>query len=165
MKNIFKKQFLLGLLVISMPAIKGWPLTSVEIEQSVKSKPEGRCIGCDLQNKDLRETIKKLDDDGIDIYIADSNLTGADLSGANMREGHFGVLEFIDANLSGATFSGTRLRWVNFTGADLSRATFENVDLLNPNFTGANLSGATFIGMDLTGVDFSGATGRDVRFI
>ena len=56
-----------------------------------------------------------------------ADLSGADLSEADLRW----------ANLSGANLSGANLRWANLSGANLSGADLSKADL-----SGANLSGA-----------------------
>jgi uncharacterized protein YjbI with pentapeptide repeats len=59
------------------------------------------------------------------------NLTGADLSQADLRR----------TDLSKADLRGTRLIGVNFLGANLSKARFDGADFTSANFSGADLSG------------------------
>ena len=68
-----------------------------------------------------------------------SNLSRADLLGANLS----------GADLSGADLSGANLSGADLLGANLSRANLSGADLL-----GANLSGAYLSVADLSGADF-----------
>ena len=61
-----------------------------------------------------------------------ANLSGADLSGADLRS----------ADLSGANLSGADLRRADLSGANLSGADLRRADLSGANLSGANLSGA-----------------------
>jgi uncharacterized protein YjbI with pentapeptide repeats len=76
---------------------------------------------------------------GADIRF-ELNMTGADLSGANLR---------------GAYFEKVDLTGANFTGADLRGAVFKDccVDnaIIRANLFAANISGSTFCGSDFTG--------------
>ena len=78
---------------------------------------------------------KKWIDDGCDGVRA--NLSGADLSWANLS----------GANLFRANLSGADLSWANLFRANLSGA----------NLSGANLSGANLFRANLSGADLSGA--------
>lgn len=74
------------------------------------------------------------------------NLTGADLSGAN---------------LAGALLGKTNLSFVNLSGADLHgalipEALFSSATLVKANLTGAYMTKARFPGADLTDADLSG---------
>jgi len=76
---------------------------------------------------------------GADISNADlsgTNLSGATLSGANLS----------GSTLTGSNLSGTNLRGATMAGADMSGSTLRNADL-----SGANLSGATMTNADLSG--------------
>ena len=72
-------------------------------------------------------------------YRAD--LSGANLTGANLR---FAYLT--GANLSGADLTGAYLRGANLTGANLFGAYLFDADLTGAYLTGANLSGAKNLG-------------------
>jgi uncharacterized protein YjbI with pentapeptide repeats len=111
------------------------------------------------------------------------SLVGADLSGANLRDGVF-HLDFTGANLVGADLGGADMSWSRFDGADLRGVVFtgstmggsyrganmERVLLVlnsaGQDFEGARLSGSALRGdwrnvilrgADLTGVDFTNA--------
>jgi uncharacterized protein YjbI with pentapeptide repeats len=77
-----------------------------------------------------------------DLKHAILNLSGADLS---------------EANLSGANLSGVELSEANLSGANLSRADLSEADLSFDNLSGANLSGADLSETDLSGANLSGA--------
>src|SRR5215216_4528209 len=54
--------------------------------------------------------------------LIEPNLTRADLSGTNLSEANLRRAELSEANLTGADLSGTNLSEANLTGADLSTA-------------------------------------------
>jgi hypothetical protein len=76
-----------------------------------------------------------------------ANLSYADLSGANLS---YADLSYAD--LSGANLSGANLSYANLSGANLSGA----------NLRGANLSGANLSYADLRGANLSGANLKDI---
>ena len=90
------------------------------------------------ENNTIKETIKE------------ANLSGADLSGADLSE----------ANLREANLSGANLREANLRGANLSDA-----DLREANLRGANLSEVN--GVDCAQLNFSshGEKGRRITAI
>ena len=108
--------------------------------------------------------------------LEESELAGADLSRAVLRDASFqratltgaklietDAIEarFVSADLTGADLSRATLRNADFTranlqhailvGADLRRATLFRADLTDANLTGANLSGANLSGAMLGG--------------
>ena len=87
--------------------------------------------------KILSEHLKWINRDGGE----QADLSGADLSGANLRW----------ADLRGANLRGADLRGADLRGADLSEA----------NLRGADLSEANLRGADLSGADLSGAKNID----
>ena len=112
---------------------------------------------------------------GADLRYADlgrANLSGADLSradlsGANLRYADLGRANLSGADLSRADLSGANLRYAdlgraNLSGADLSRADLSGAnlryaDLGRANLSGADLSRADLSGADLRYADLSGA--------
>ena len=97
----------------------------------------------------------------------ESNLRGADFTGANLRGADFGAaicdgVIFRDANLQDASFVTASLRGVELRGAvldgtsiyqsDLDDARAEGVD-----FSGASITGSHFPGAKLSGSTFAGA--------
>jgi len=61
-------------------------------------------------------------------------------------------------NLSGADLSFADLRYRNFAGADLHNATFNGANTTGDNFHAANLNGVTFASSNTSHADFSDAT-------
>ena len=94
------------------------------------------------------------------LYLADkeggsrADLSGADLSDANLGWASLRGADLSDANLSGANLSRADLCWADLRGANLSMA-----DLSDANLIGANLNRANLSRADLSGADLSGATG------
>lgn len=74
------------------------------------------------------------------------NLTGANLTNANLDR----------ALLRYANFSGSVLKNANLFGVDLSGADFSHADLTNANLTGTTLEATNFAGANLTGTHFAG---------
>ena len=66
-----------------------------------------------------------------------ANLSGADLSRANLYRANLSWADLREANLSGADLSGVNLSRANLSGADLS-----GVNLYRANLSRADLSGA-----------------------
>ena len=86
--------------------------------------------------------------DGPDAPPNFANLSGADLSGADLR----------DVDISGWTFTGTNLRDADLSGANLFGAEFEDADLGGADLTAADLRGA-----DLSGANLTDASLRDAN--
>ena len=72
---------------------------------------------------------------------ARADLSGANLSGANLYRA-----DLSGANLYGADLYRADLSRANLSGADLSRADLYGADLSGANLSGANLSGADLYG-------------------
>ena len=90
------------------------------------------------------------------------DLSRANLSGANLLNADLSDAELSEANLSGANLYNADLRGANLSGANLLNADLSGVDLGRANLSGAdlrgaNLSGANLLNADLSGVDLSGA--------
>ena len=97
---------------------------------------------------------------GADLYRAD--LSGADLAGANLCRANLYMANLSGANLTGADLyradlTGTDLSGANLTGADLYRADLSGADLAGANLCRANLYMANLTGANLTGADLAGA--------
>ena len=86
-------------------------------------------------------------------YLRWADLSGADLSGANLSWAYLSWANLSGADLSGADLSWAYLRWANLSGADLSGADLSWADLRWANLTGANLSGVYFSGADIPKVE------------
>ena len=106
------------------------------------------------------------------------SLSGADLSGADLRElgglrggmisgGRRGIHWYFGrccaTNLSGADLSSADLSGANLSGAVLENANLNGADLSNANLSNAFLSGTNLFGADLRGADLRGANLRDAR--
>ena len=90
------------------------------------------------------------------------DLSRANLSGANLLNADLSDAELSGANLSGANLYNADLRGANLSGANLLNADLSGVELSEANLSGAdlrgaNLSGANLLNADLSGVDLSGA--------
>jgi hypothetical protein len=81
----------------------------------------------------------------------------ADLSGANLSGANLSRANLSGANLSRADLSGANLSGANLFGANLSGANLSGADLFGANLSGANLSGADLSGADLSGANLSRA--------
>jgi len=77
-----------------------------------------------------------------------------DLSGANLSNADLKLAYLAGANLSDADLSGAKLQYANLRGATLTGANLENADL-----RGANLQRAAIAGANLAGANMKGATG------
>ncbi|MBW4642982.1 MAG: pentapeptide repeat-containing protein [Goleter apudmare HA4340-LM2] len=101
------------------------------------------------------------------VNLSRANLSDADLSGvnfnrANLSEANLSVANLSRANLSGANcnstnFSGANLSGAELSTADFSRANLSGVYLSRANLSRTNLSGANFTGADLSRANLSGA--------
>ena len=84
------------------------------------------------------------------ISLSRANLSGLDLSGANLVNGNF-----YKANLSGANLSNASLARADLHGADLSNANLSGINAKNADLGSANLTGANLTGADLSNADLS----------
>ena len=118
-------------------------------------------------------------------YFDERDFSGADLSGARLRDARFiraklsganltGVdahrAKFISAVLDGIAFDKSRLTEVDFTKADLRNASFRGTDLrrarLNrADLRGADLTDAKLRGAHLLNANLSGATWIDGKTV
>jgi uncharacterized protein YjbI with pentapeptide repeats len=122
-----------------------------------------------------RVNLSGADLSGIDLSYA--NLRGANLSDADLSEANLGWARMRGANLSYANLSGAKLpiamlhrallgeadlrgadlNRADLSGADLTRADLRWADLRDANMGGANLVNADLRGADLTWAELSGA--------
>ena len=79
-----------------------------------------------------------------------SNLSGVDLSNANLSQA-----AIWESNLSGANLSEADLRNAQLNGSDLRNANLRHAKMFETNIDGADLSGADLRGTDLSDVMFS----------
>lgn len=92
------------------------------------------------------------------------NFSGANLSGAMLKNANFLGVDFSGANLSKANLCETQLSYANLSNADLTDADLSNCYLSDTNFDGATLTGAHFSGSDLSHTNFKGANLHNVDF-
>ncbi|MEP0915332.1 pentapeptide repeat-containing protein [Leptolyngbya sp. DQ-M1] len=85
------------------------------------------------------------------------DLSGTDLSRANLRGAYLFNANLSGADLSRANLQGAYLFNTNFSGADLSEANLRGADLSEANLSEANLSRANLSGADLNGANLKGA--------
>ena len=85
-------------------------------------------------------------------FFAGINLTGADLSGLDLREANFE-----GAWLESVNFSNSNLSGANFKSAVLAHAQFDGAIAIGAAFHKANLGKARLAGAVFDGADFSGA--------
>ena len=104
-------------------------------------------FACGAEN--MREAVVKAVKSRAD--LSGANLSRADLSGANLSGADLSRAYLSGADLSGANLSRANLSRANLSGADLSRA-----DLSRAYLSGANLSDAYLSDADLSGANLSG---------
>ena len=137
--NSMKKLLLISALMLF--ASNGWAYSETDV---AKLKATNACEGCDLSDRrwtDLRKA-----------KLRGANLSGADLTYANLR-----FTKLSGANLSRADLSNAHLR-----GADLSNADLRDTKLSFADLTGANLSGADLRDAKLFFTNLSKANLTDV---
>jgi uncharacterized protein YjbI with pentapeptide repeats len=118
------------------------------------------------ENPDIRPDLSGADLSGANLSRADlsgANLSGADLSGANLSRADLSGANLMKANLSGANLveadlMDADLSWARLRGADLRKvvsiaATLMKADLREANLSGANLSGANLMKANLSGAN------------
>jgi uncharacterized protein YjbI with pentapeptide repeats len=93
------------------------------------------------------------------------DLSGADLSDANLRRADLIGANLSRANLSMAKLSGAHLFMANLIRANLSMANLGGAHLSMANLIGADLSDANLKGADLSGVSLKGADLRRASLI
>ncbi len=81
-----------------------------------------------------------------------ADLSGADLSEANLFRADLSRADLAEADLSGANLSEANLFRADLSGADLSEANLTEADLSEADLSEANLSRADLSGADLTRV-------------
>lgn len=85
------------------------------------------------------------------------NLSGVDLSHANLSGADLRVAQLSRADLSGADLSGANLLRADLSGADLSGADLSKASLLRANLLRADVSGADLSGANLLRANLKGA--------
>jgi uncharacterized protein YjbI with pentapeptide repeats len=90
-------------------------------------------------------------------YLGVTELSGINLSGADLRKVDFSGLNLSGLKFNEANLCGTNLSELNFSGADLSGANLRGANLTAANLSGASLCRADLSGMQLIGTDLSQA--------
>ena len=101
--------------------------------------------------------------------LEDVNLSGLDLSGANLSNTSFHRANFSGVNLKGSSLRNFRCNNCDFSGANLQRSDLYKAKFESTNLSGANLRGirtyqTAFSYANLTGADFRGADLRSAFF-
>ena len=87
--------------------------------------------------------------------LSSANLSSADLSGANLRGANLRSADLSYANLSYANLRGANLSYANLSYANLSSANLSYANLSSANLSSADLSGANLRGANLRSADLS----------
>jgi len=141
--------------------VSGFPVADVQILSESSEDDESN----ELNNK--WHLVREIVTQG----IRDRNLSGVDLSDADLSGANLSGANLIDADLSGADLSGANLIDADLSGADLFGADLSGADLSGADLFGADLSRANLIDADdlsgadlnLSGVDLSGANLRSAN--
>jgi uncharacterized protein YjbI with pentapeptide repeats len=94
--------------------------------------------------------------------LSGAYLSGADLRGADLRGAYLSGADLSGADLRGAYLSGADLSGADLSGADLSGADLRGAYLSGADLSGADLRGAYLSGADLRGAYLSGADGKQL---
>ena len=92
-----------------------------------------------------------------DAELGGARLQGANLEGANLRGASLVGADLSDQDLRGASLSDADLRSASLLSANLRGTHLNGADLRWTSFHGGNLEGANLEGANLYGVDLSGA--------
>jgi uncharacterized protein YjbI with pentapeptide repeats len=93
--------------------------------------------------------------------LSRANLISANLSRTNLRNGNLRNANLRNANLCYADLSGANLCLANLTGADLSEADLRGADLFDADLEGANLTQAKLYETDFANVDLTSVIGLE----
>jgi uncharacterized protein YjbI with pentapeptide repeats len=131
---------------------------SAECKQAGKAMDLIARFGTDYTGLDL----SGVDFRGAHAVGLETNLQGADFSGANLQGAEFGAalldgVDFTGANLSKAQFVTASLRQAIFRKARLAGAHFQECDLAGAQFQQVTLTDATWAGYQFQGADLTGA--------
>jgi len=137
--------------------VSGFPVADVQILSESSEDDESNELNnkwC-LVREIVTQGIRHGNLSGVD--LSDADLSGAELIRADLSGADLSGADLIRANLSGAYLSGAYLSGANLSGADLSGAYLIRADLSGAYLSGAYLSFAALSGAYLRGADLSGA--------
>ena len=86
-------------------------------------------------------------------YLRHADLSGADLTGANLMGAYLRHADLSGADLTGADLRCAYLRHADLSGANLRHADLSGADLRHADLSGANLRHADLSGANLMGAD------------
>ena len=127
--------------------VSGFPVADVQILSESSEDDESN----ELNNK--WHLVREIVTQG----IRDRNLSGVDLSDADLSGANLSLTNLRSADLSGADLSGASLRGADLRGADLSGAYLSGANLMSAKLSDADLSGANLMSAKLSDADLSGA--------
>ena len=145
--------------------VSGFPVEDVQILSESSEDDESN----ELNNKwclvrgIVTQGIRHRNLSGVDLSDADlsgANLGFADLSGADLNSADLSGAELSGADLNSADLSDAYLRGANLRSADLKSADLRGADLKSANLINADLRGADLRGADLKSANLSGANLR-----
>jgi len=93
------------------------------------------------------------------------DLSGVDLSNADLRGAIFVETDLSGANLEGANFGGATLINVDLTGAKLSGADFGGSEINSVNLNGASIQDGNFVGSSIADSTFNNADLTRANFV
>jgi len=98
-----------------------------------------------------------------DTDLSDARLNYADLSGANLNRAHLGDADLIFTNLNHADLTGADLRGTDLYGADLSDADLSGANLNRASLYGAHLRGTNLARASVWETIFANVDLREVK--
>ncbi len=144
---------ILGLGLLAAPAYAKTPEPSKTEQQTEKPKP------IVIMNKaQFLAAIEAKQDMSHVKIMAKTDLSGVDLSGANLRGVDLQGAKLQRVNLQGADLQGAKLQWTNMFGANLTKTNLKEAQLQGVRLHGANLTKANLEKAQMQGVDLQHAT-------
>jgi hypothetical protein len=116
--------------------------------------------GTDVWNS-WREQHPEIQPDLFGAYLAEANLSRADLRGTNLGGAFLSDTNLSRANLSRANLFRAYLYKATLSGANLSEAILQGAYLYQANFSGADLSGANLSGATLVDTNLTNTILKD----
>lgn len=110
---------------------------------------DARLTATDFRGSDMRDARF------FQATLANVNMGGADLLGAEFTDGVYIEVRFDRAVMRDVRVSGAAMIGASFQDADLRQAQFTNTDLSGANAAGANMNGARLSGVVFTGADLA----------